>query len=88
MVERGVFDVHIGGHAREDTLGAPAVGGRRIAVFGSVVRGDDTPESDVDIRVTLKPSGERPALGLKWIGLEQEWSRVLERDVDLVSGEE
>lgn len=60
-------------------------GVKRVALFGSVVRGDDTPESDIDILVALKPPGERPSLGLKWIGLEQELSRILERDVDLVS---
>jgi len=38
---------------------------RRVALFGSTARGEDTPESDVDILVTLRPPGERPAIGLK-----------------------
>ena len=57
----------------------------RIALFGSVVRGEDTPESDIDILVELKPPGERPPLGLKWFGLEEELGRILGREVELVS---
>jgi predicted nucleotidyltransferase len=49
------------------------------------VRGEDTTGSDIDILVELKPPGERPSLGLKWFGLEEELSRVLGREVDLVS---
>jgi predicted nucleotidyltransferase len=59
---------------------------KRIALFGSVVRGEDTPESDVDILVTLKPRSERPPLGLfKWIALEEELTEELNRKVDLIS---
>jgi len=57
----------------------------RIAVFGSVVRGEDSPESDIDLLVTLKPRGHRPPTGLKWFGLENELSRILGRRVDLIS---
>jgi predicted nucleotidyltransferase len=57
----------------------------RVAVFGSVVRGEDTPDSDLDILVTLKPPGERPPIGLKWFDLVDELSRVLERPIDLVT---
>ena len=61
-------------------------GVKRIAVFGSVVRGEDTPGSDVDILVKLKPPNERPPLGLfKWMTLEEELSQKLGRKVDLVS---
>jgi uncharacterized protein len=61
-------------------------GVKRIALFGSVVRGEDTSESDIDILVTLKPRSERPPLGLfKWIGLEEELSEKLSRKVDLIS---
>jgi predicted nucleotidyltransferase len=61
-------------------------GVKRIALFGSVVRGQDTPGSDIDILVTLKPRSERPPLGLfKWIALEEELSERLSRKVDLVS---
>lgn len=60
-------------------------GVKRVAVFGSVSRGEDTPTSDIDILVELKEPGQRPVIGLKWFGLEQELSRVLGRAVDLVS---
>ena len=50
-----------------------------------MVRGEDTSESDVDILVELKPPGERPPIGLKWFGLEQELGHILGREVDLVS---
>ena len=58
----------------------------RVAVFGSVVRGEGTLESDVDILVKLKPPNERPPLGLfKWVALEEELSQKLGRKVDLVT---
>lgn len=58
---------------------------KKIAVFGSFARGDDTPESDIDILVDLLPPGQRPSLGLKWFGLEQELGRILGREVELIS---
>jgi len=33
---------------------------KRVAVFGSFVRGEDTPDSDIDILVELRPPEERP----------------------------
>ena len=57
----------------------------RIAVFGSVARGDAGPDSDVDILVALRPPGERPRLGLQWFSLEAALSEKLGRRVDLVS---
>ena len=60
-------------------------GVKRVALFGSVVREEDTPESDIDILVELKPPGERPLIGLKWFGLEEELSHILGREVELVS---
>jgi predicted nucleotidyltransferase len=61
-------------------------GVKRVAVFGSVVRGEDTAKSDVDILVVLKPPHERPPLGLfRWIALEEELSEKLGRKVDLVT---
>jgi len=58
---------------------------KRVALFGSVVTGKDSPESDIDILVTLKPPTERPPIGLKWFGLPEELSHILERPVDLVT---
>lgn len=60
-------------------------GVKRVALFGSVVRGEDTSESDIDILVELKPPGERPPIGLKWFALEDELSHILGREVELVS---
>ena len=58
---------------------------RRIALFGSFARGEEGPESDIDLLVELKPSDERPPLGLQWFDLEEELSRILGRKVELVS---
>jgi predicted nucleotidyltransferase len=58
---------------------------RRVALFGSAVRGEDAPGSDLDILVALPPPGERPVIGLKWIDLAEELSILLERPVDLVT---
>jgi predicted nucleotidyltransferase len=60
-------------------------GVKRIALFGSVVRDELTPESDVDILVELKPPGERLPIGLKWFGLGEELSHILGREVELVT---
>lgn len=60
---------------------------KRLALFGSVVRGEDKPDSDIDILVRLRPPGERPVIGLKWFALADELSRVLGRPVDLVTEE-
>jgi len=58
---------------------------KRIAVFGSFARGEETSESDIDLIVELKPPEQRPCLGLKWFGLEEDLSRVLGREVELVT---
>ena len=61
---------------------------KRISVFGSYARGEDTVESDVDLLLALKPSETRPTLGLfELIRLEQELERELGREVDLVTEE-
>lgn len=58
---------------------------KRVALFGSAVRGEDAPGSDLDILVALPPPGERPVIGLKWLDLIEELSLLLERPVDLVT---
>jgi predicted nucleotidyltransferase len=58
---------------------------KRVALFGSAARGEDTPGSDLDILVRLPPPGERPVIGLKWIELAEELSLLLDRPVDLVT---
>ena len=60
-------------------------GVRRVAVFGSVAGGEDTPGSTVDVLVDLRDSGERPVIGLKWFEIEKALSRALGRSVCLVN---
>ena len=50
-------------------------------VFGSVARGEDTPESDVDVLVVLK----QPVSLLKFFGLNDELETALGCKVDLVT---
>lgn len=61
---------------------------KRISVFGSYARGEETVQSDIDLLVALKPSDMRPALGLfDFIRLEQELKKKLGREVDLITEE-
>ena len=53
---------------------------RRLALFGSVLRDDFTPESDVDVLVEFEP-GLVP--GLRFFSMEEELSTILGRKVDL-----
>jgi len=53
---------------------------RRLAFFGSVLRPDFRPDSDVDVLVEFDP-GHVP--GLAFFGMEDELSRILGRKVDL-----
>ena len=53
---------------------------RRMALFGSVLRDDFTPESDVDMLVDFEPS-QTP--GLEFITMQDELSEILGRQVDL-----
>jgi predicted nucleotidyltransferase len=53
---------------------------RRLALFGSVLRDDFSPQSDVDVLVEFVP-GHVP--GLVFFSLEQELSNLLGRKVDL-----
>jgi hypothetical protein len=53
---------------------------RRMAFFGSVLRDDFRPESDVDVLVEFE-EGRTP--GLAFFGMEQELTEVLGRKVDL-----
>lgn len=54
----------------------------RLEVFGSVSRGEERPESDVDILYELAPGAR---LGWDIENLADELSEVLDRPVDLVS---
>lgn len=53
---------------------------RRLALFGSVLRDDFGPDSDVDVLVEFMP-GTR--IGLRFFGLERELSALFGRRVDL-----
>jgi hypothetical protein len=53
---------------------------RRLALFGSVLRDDFRPDSDVDVLVEFE-EGHTP--GLDFFGMEIELSELLGRNVDL-----
>jgi len=53
---------------------------RKIAFFGSVLRDDFMPESDVDVLVEFEP-GHTP--GLAFFTMQRELSEILGRRVDL-----
>ena len=50
-------------------------------LFGSYARGEETPESDVDLLIILDHS---QPIGLKFFGMWGELERLLGRSVDLV----
>jgi len=52
----------------------------RLALFGSVLREDFSPESDIDVLVEFEPS-RTP--GLKFFSMESELSEMVGRKVDL-----
>lgn len=56
-------------------------GVRYLALFGSVLRGDFRPDSDVDILVEFEPDKRIGLIG--FAGLENQLSRMLGRKVDL-----
>ena len=53
---------------------------RKLALFGSVLRDDFGPDSDVDVLVEFEP-GHVP--GLAFFTMERELSEILRRKVDL-----
>ena len=56
---------------------------KRLALFGSVLREDFTPDSDVDVLVEFQ-AGHVP--GLDFVRMEREFSRLLQgRRVDMVT---
>jgi predicted nucleotidyltransferase len=54
-----------------------------LALFGSVLRSDFRPDSDLDFLVSFKP--DAPALGFGFFHMEEELKVLIGRDVDLVS---
>jgi predicted nucleotidyltransferase len=59
---------------------------RRLALFGSVLKGTDRPDSDVDFLVEFEPDAVPGLLGLAQI--EAELSGLLGRPVDLRTAHE
>ena len=55
---------------------------RRLAFFGSVLRDDFTPESDVDVLVVFQDDAERDLFD--HMKAEEELKQIFGRDVDLV----
>jgi hypothetical protein len=53
---------------------------RRLALFGSVLREDFGPDSDVDVLVEFEPQAR---VGLAFFAMELELSEILGRKVDL-----
>jgi predicted nucleotidyltransferase len=53
---------------------------RRLALFGSYARGDQTERSDLDILVDVHPS-----IGLKFVSLAEDLERLLGTRVEVVS---
>ena len=53
---------------------------RKLSLFGSVLRDDFGPESDVDVLVEFEP-GHTP--GLRFFSIQRELSHIIGRRVDL-----
>jgi uncharacterized protein len=58
-------------------------GARNVRVFGSVARGEDRPDSDVDLLVDM--DDDRSLLDL--VGLGQDLQELLQRKVDVLTDE-
>ena len=54
-----------------------------LALFGSVVRDDFRPDSDVDVLVSFDPKARRTLFDI--VRMQHELSGILGRDVDLVT---
>ena len=53
---------------------------KRLGIFGSYSRGEETPESDIDILVEFSAP-----VGLEFIGLKNFLENILSKNVDLVT---
>jgi predicted nucleotidyltransferase len=58
-------------------------GASNLRIFGSVARGDATPDSDIDFLVDIDPK-EHSLLG-SILGIEYDFSNILGMDVDLTT---
>ncbi len=57
---------------------------RRMALFGSVLRDDFTPESDVDVLVEFEPNR---AVGFAFIDMQDELSEIFGHSADMYTFE-
>lgn len=55
---------------------------QELSLFGSILRDDFRPESDIDVLVVLEP-GRRPSCD-EWLEMSEQLERLFGRDVDLV----
>lgn len=60
-----------------------AMGVAHLALFGSIARGDDRPDSDVDVLIDVEPGRKFSLLDLA--GVYRRLAELLEREVDVVS---
>lgn len=72
------------------TLDNPAIAGfcrkwrvRELSLFGSELRDDFGPESDIDILVELEPGHGLDLFD--WLDMREELKQLFQRDIDLVS---
>lgn len=68
-------------HKAEIELLAHKYGARRLRVFGSVARGEERPDSDVDFLVDLPPGYD---LFMQRLPLAEALAEVVGRQVDLI----
>jgi predicted nucleotidyltransferase len=62
-----------------------ARGVRRAALFGSVARGDNRPDSDIDVMIEIDP--DAPIGVFDYVGLKEYIAGLFEGSVDVVSQE-
>lgn len=79
---RTAFSEHVLTILRAHEAELRAAGVRRLSLFGSVARGDEEPDSDVDLAVELDPAARIDLVSL--IGLERRLGEMLGRAVDLL----
>ncbi len=72
---------HVEQHRHAILAAAERHGARNVRVFGSVARGHDRPESDIDLLVDM--ADDRSLLDL--VALEQELEALLQRPVDVLT---
>lgn len=68
---------------REAEPALRARGVRRAALFGSIARGDDRPDSDIDIMIEVDPDAHITVFD--YVGLKEYFAGLFESPVDVVS---